>query len=77
MRFPRGFLEFHADPNSYTYQGSRTAASGLSSIVPRESIGSRGKSAEKSIGVSNVVHVAGGFPPCKRPAAKLNPRRNG
>lgn len=69
----RGFLEFHADPNSPTHikalsSGKRLVlycASGNRSALAAKTL--------KSIGVSNVVHVAGGFPALQKAGGETEP----
>jgi rhodanese-related sulfurtransferase len=59
---PRGFLEFHADPNSPTHL--KELSSGKTLVLYCAS-GNRSALAArtlKSMGIENVAHVAGGFP---------------
>ncbi len=59
---PRGFLEFHADPNSPTHV--KPLSSGRRLVLYCAS-GNRSALAAKtlrSMGITNVSHVAGGFP---------------
>ncbi len=59
---PRGFLEFHADPNSPTHV--KALSSGMRLVLYCAS-GNRSALAAKtlkSMGIGNVSHVAGGFP---------------
>lgn len=62
VHIPRGFLEFQADPASPTYkaelgQGRKLVlycASGNRSALAAKTL--------KDMGITNVAHVAGGFP---------------
>jgi rhodanese-related sulfurtransferase len=59
---PRGFLEFHTDPNSPTHV--KALSSGKRLVLYCAS-GNRSALAAKTLetmGVANVSHVAGGFP---------------
>lgn len=67
---PRGFLEFHADPNSPAHvkalsSGKRIVlycASGNRSALAAKTL--------KSMGIANVSHVAGGFPALHKAGGK-------
>lgn len=70
---PRGFLEFHADPNSPNHikelgSGKRLmlyCASGNRSALAAQTL--------KGMGVTNVAHVAGGFPALQKAGAETEP----
>lgn len=62
VHVPRGFLEFQADPTSPTHKAE---LSGGKKLVLYCGSGSRSALAAKTLkdmGVTNVAHVAGGFP---------------
>lgn len=62
---PRGFLEFHADPNSPTHV--KALSSGKRLVLYCAS-GNRSALAAKTLtamGLTNIAHVAGGFPALK------------
>lgn len=61
VHVPRGFLEFHADPTSPTHKpelhGKKLVlycGSGNRSVLGAKTL--------KTMGITNVAHVAGGFP---------------
>ena len=61
VHVPRGFLEFHADPNSQTH---KPELSGGKKLILYCGYGSRSALAAKTLkdmGIENVSHVAGGF----------------
>ena len=70
---PRGFLEFHADPNSPTHvkalgSGKRLVlfcASGNRSALAAKTL--------KGMGFTKVVHVAGGFPALQKAGGTTEP----
>jgi rhodanese-related sulfurtransferase len=62
VHVPRGFLEFHADPNSPTH---KPELGGEKKLVLYCGSGNRSALAAKTLramGMTNVAHVAGGFP---------------
>ena len=62
VHVPRGFLEFQADPTSPTH---KPELSGGKKLVLYCGSGSRSALAAKTLrdmGITNVAHVAGGFP---------------
>ena len=62
VHVPRGFLEFQADPNSPTH---KPELGGNKKLVLYCGSGNRsalGAQTLKSMGITNVAHVAGGFP---------------
>ena len=62
VHVPRGFLEFHADPNSPTH---KSELGGEKKLVLYCGSGNRSALAAKTLremGINNVAHVAGGFP---------------
>ena len=67
---PRGFIEFHADPNSPNHikelsSGKRLmlyCASGNRSALAARTL--------KGMGISNVAHVSGGFPALQKAGVK-------
>ena len=62
VHVPRGFLEFQADPTSPTHKAE---LSGSKKLVLYCGSGSRSALAAKTLrdmGITNVAHVAGGFP---------------
>lgn len=71
LHVPRGFLEFQADPNSPTHkaemgQGKKLilyCASGGRSALAAKTL--------KDMGLSNVAHVAGGFPALQKAGGKV------
>lgn len=71
VHVPRGFLEFQADPGSPTHKpelggGKRLVlycASGNRSALAAKTL--------KELGVSNVAHVAGGFPALQKAGGQM------
>ena len=59
---PRGFLEFHADPNSPNHISALSAGKPLILYCASGNRSALAAATLKSMGVPNVAHVAGGFP---------------
>jgi rhodanese-related sulfurtransferase len=59
---PRGFLEFHADPNSPTHVKALSSGRRLVLYCASGSRSALAAKTLKSMGITNVSHVAGGFP---------------
>ena len=73
VHVPRGFLEFQADPASPTHKPE--LGSGKKLILYCGS-GSRSALAAKTLkdmGITNVAHVAGGFPSLQKAGAQTEP----
>lgn len=69
VHVPRGFLEFHADPTNPTH---KPELGGGNKLVLYCGSGSRSALRAKSLremGISNVAHVAGGFPALQQAGA--------
>ena len=59
---PRGFLEFHAGPNSPTHEKALSSGKRLVLYCASGNRSALAAKALKSMGITNVSHVAGGFP---------------
>ena len=69
VHVPRGFLEFQADPASPTH---KPELGGNTKLVLYCGSGNRsalGAKALKAMGITNVAHVAGGFPALQQAGA--------
>ena len=62
VHVPRGFLEFQADPNSPTYKPELGGGKKILLYCGSGSRSALGAKALREMGISNVAHVAGGFP---------------
>jgi rhodanese-related sulfurtransferase len=58
----RGFLEFHADPNSPTHVKALSSGKRLVLFCASGNRSALAAKTLKNIGIGNVAHVAGGFP---------------
>lgn len=70
VHVPRGFLEFQADPTSPTHKPE------LGGLVLYCGSGNRsalGAQTLRSMGITNVAHVAGGFPALQQAGAPTEP----
>ena len=73
VHVPRGFLEFQADPTSPTHKAE---LGGNKKLVLYCGSGNRsvlGAQTLKSMGITDVVHVAGGFPALQQAGGKTEP----
>lgn len=65
---PRGFIEFHADPNSPNHIKELSSGKRLMLYcVNRSALAAK---TLKGMGISNVAHVAGGFPALQKAGVK-------
>lgn len=62
VHVPRGFLEFYADPTSPTHKPELGAGKKLVLYCGSGSRSALGAKALLEMGVTDVAHVAGGFP---------------
>ncbi len=74
VHVPRGFLEFQADPASPTHKPELGGGKKLVLYCGSGSRSALGAKALTEMGITNVAHVAGGFPalqqaggPCEEP----------
>jgi rhodanese-related sulfurtransferase len=73
VHVPRGFLEFQADPTSPTH---KPELGGNKKLVLYCGSGNRsalGAKTLKGMGISNVAHVAGGFPALQQAGGATEP----
>lgn len=63
---PRGFLEFHADPNSPTHVKALSSGKRLVLFCASGNRSALAGKTLKSMGLANVAHVAGGFPALRK-----------
>ena len=62
VHVPRGFLEFQADPSSPTHKPELGAGKKLVLYCGSGNRSALGAKILKEMGITNVAHVAGGFP---------------
>lgn len=62
VHVPRGFLEFQADPSSPTHKPELGAGKKLVLYCGSGNRSALGAKSLKEMGITNVAHVAGGFP---------------
>lgn len=62
VHVPRGFLEFQADPTSPSHKPELGGAKKLVLYCGSGARSALGAKALKGMGITNVAHVAGGFP---------------
>lgn len=62
VHVPRGFLEFQADPNSPTHKMELGGGKKLVLYCGSGSRSALGAKTLNEMGITNVAHVAGGFP---------------
>ena len=62
VHVPRGFLEFQADPNSSTHKPELGEGKKLILYCGSGNRSALGAKSLKDMGITNVAHVAGGFP---------------
>lgn len=62
VHVPRGFLEFYADPDSPTHVKALSSGKRLVLYCATGNRSSLAAKTLKSMGITNVSHVAGGFP---------------
>ena len=67
---PRGFLEFHADPNSPTHLKALSSGKRLVLYCASGNRSALAATTLKSMGITNVSHVAGGFPALQKAGGK-------
>ena len=69
VHVPRGFLEFQADPASPTHKPELGGGKKLVLYCGSGSRSALGAKALKEMGITNVAHVAGGFPALQQAGA--------
>ena len=62
VHVPRGFLEFQADPNSPTHKPELGDGKRLILYCGSGNRSALGAKSLRDMGITNVAHVAGGFP---------------
>ena len=73
VHVPRGFLEFQADPTSPTH---KPELGGNKKLVLYCGSGNRSALSAKTLrgmGITNVAHVAGGFPALQKAGGNIGP----
>ena len=69
VHVPRGFLEFQADPTSPTHKPELGGGKKLVLYCGSGNRSALGAKALKEMGITNVAHVAGGFPALQQAGA--------
>ncbi|WP_375460813.1 rhodanese-like domain-containing protein [uncultured Enterovirga sp.] len=73
VHVPRGFLEFQADPTSPTHKPELGANKKLVLYCGSGNRSALGAQTLKDMGITNVAHVAGGFPALQQAGGTTEP----